>query len=308
MEHKTFDPMEHLLFECITGSRLYGTATKDSDTDYRGVCLPPMSVLLDPFMKFNVKDSFENEDKAIYDLGKFMNLCADMNPNIVELLFVPKEFTLYTTSEWKTITDNRHLFLSKNAKHRFLGYAFSQLEAIKRHREWFINPPDHEPTRAEFGLGEMPSYSMEWLNSMKHTMNFDLLKDEFVDEVRREWSFRDSHKHWENYQMWQKNRNPARKGTEEKFGYDTKYASHLFRLISEGRELLQTGFITLPLPNAAWLLDIKSGVYSYEEILKMAADFEKEFDSLYKSSPLPHSPDRNALKELYLQIVERREL
>lgn len=300
---KQFDPLDYLIFEAVTGSHLYGMNTPESDVDVRGVCLPPLRVLTDPFMSFNVKDSFEDEDKAVYDLGKFMSLCSAMNPNIVELLFIPAQFVNWVDERWIKVLENRHLFLSKKAKFTFTGYAISQLKSIQRHREWFIDPPNHEPTRQEFGLDQMPSVSMAWLNSLKDTMNYDLLKPEFVDEVRKEREYRDAHKKWENYMQWQKNRNPKRKGTEEKFGYDTKYASHLFRLMSEGKELLMTGNITFPLVEAEWLLSIKEGFYSYEQILEMAQTMEADFEIWYEQSPLPDKPDINALKELYFEIV-----
>jgi len=301
---KQFDPIEHRIFEGVTGSRLYGTATPDSDYDSRGVCIPPLEVLLDPFMRFNVKDSFDGEDRSIYDLGNFLKLCSDNNPNVLEMLFVPDSFVMYKTKTWDKIISNRDLFLSKNIKHRFLGYAISQLKDLQRHREWYLDSPDHEPTRAEFGLEEMPSVSMAWLNSLKDTMNWALLKDEFVEEVKKERDYRDAHKKWENYIQWKNNRNPKRKASEELFGYDGKYASHLFRLMYEGKELLLTGNLTFPLPNAEWLLSIKNGFYQYEEILEMAKTMESEFETWYNESPLPHKPNINAIKQLYFEIVK----
>lgn len=87
---KQFNPEDYLLFESITGSRLYGTANKDSDYDKRGICLPPLEFLVDPFHSFEVKDSFEeDDDRAIYDLGKFFDLSSQANPNIIELWFAP---------------------------------------------------------------------------------------------------------------------------------------------------------------------------------------------------------------------------
>jgi len=303
MKNKQFDPLDYRIFEGVTGSQLYGMATPESDYDTRGICLPPLKVLIDPFMSFDVKDSFDGEDRSIYNLAKFMNLCADNNPNVLELLYVPEQFIVFKTDLWIRLVENRHLFLSKNVKHRFVGYAFSQLEAIKRHREWFIQPPDHKPKREEFNLMETPTISMAWLNSLKMTMNFDIIKDEFVEEIRKEQAYKDAKRKWDNYIQWETNRNPKRKASEEKLGFDGKYASHLFRLMTEGKELLLTGNITFPLPNADWLLSIKQGFYSYEQILEMATNMEAEFETWYEQSPLPDKPNRNALKELYFEMV-----
>ena len=96
-----FDPQEYRIFEGVTGSRLYGTFTETSDWDYRGVVIPPLEVLLDPFMKFSVQDSgFNEDDKALYDLGKFFELRSAANPNILELLFVPEDFIIFKKPEW----------------------------------------------------------------------------------------------------------------------------------------------------------------------------------------------------------------
>ncbi len=300
---KQFDPIEHRIFEGVTGSRLYGTATPDSDYDSRGVCIPPLEVLLDPFMKFNVKDSFDGEDRSIYDLGNFLKLCSDNNPNVLEMLFIPDSFVMYKTKTWDKIISNRDLFLSKNIKHRFLGYAFSQLEAIKRHREWFISPPDHKPTREEFGLTQTPLVSEANIQNMMGVPN-ELFKEKHYEELQQERKYREVKKKWDNYIQWKTNRNPKRKASEEAIGFDGKYASHLFRLMSEGKELLLTGNITFPLPNAEWLLSIKNGFYQYEEILEMAKSMESEFETWYNESPLPHKPNINAIKQLYFEIVK----
>jgi len=301
---KHFDPYDYLLFEGIVGSRLYGTSTPESDLDIRGVFVPPIKVLIDPFQKTEIFDSFEGEDKSLYSLSKLFQLCADNNPNVLEILFIPEQFTNFSHPLWEKIVNNKHLFLSKNVKHKFLGYAISQLEAIKRHREWFIDPPSHKPTREEFGLNETPSVSMAWINAIKTTMNFDIIKPDMVDEIRKEESYRKAKKKWDNYMQWQTNRNPKRKASEEKIGFDGKYASHLFRLMSEGKDLLLHGEITFPLVDAEWLLSIKNGKYSYEEILDMSDELKEKFEEWYDISPLHHKPDRNSLKELYYEIVE----
>jgi uncharacterized protein len=300
---KDFDPTKHLIFEGITGSKLYGTNTPESDTDRRGVCTPPMDVLLNPFMPFEQKDSgFEEEDRVIYALGKFFALCADCNPNIVELLFVPENMILFNSPEWELVQENKHLFLSKKAKYTFTGYAFSQLNAIKTHRQWFIDPPKKKPERKDFGLKEVPLVTGD---NLDHALNIphDLFKDEFREELMNEREYRIQKKKWDNYVAWRDNRNQKRREMEDKFGYDCKHASHLIRLMTEGKELLLTGNITFPLENSDEIRAIKNGKYSYDEILGIAENMDREFDTWYESSTLPKAPDRNKLLDLYIEII-----
>lgn len=300
---RKFNPLDYLIFEGLAGSRLYGTHDDNSDFDTRGVCLTPLDVILDPFHNFKVADSFEGEDKQIYDLGNFIRLCADNNPNILEAIFVPIEKSLFWSDAWQRIVDNRSLFLSKNVKHRFLGYAVAQLKSIMRHKEWFTNPPEKKPTRKDYGLSESPLVSEGNIQNMMSLSN-DLFLPEYRDEMRRERLYREEKKKWDNFMQWKTNRNPKRKASEEKIGYDGKMASHLFRLMSEGKELLLHGTITFPLPNADWLRDIKNGLYTYEELLDLASGLETSFQKWYDESPLPHKPNVNALKELYFEIMK----
>lgn len=133
---------DHIIFETLSGSKLYGTSIPESDTDYRGVCIPPKKVLLDPFQIFEQKDSgFEERDRVIYSLAKFMYLCAKGNPNIVELLFSPEECWRTSTPQWNLLIENRYLLLSKQVRYTFVGYAFSQLDRIKSHIPGIHNIP-----------------------------------------------------------------------------------------------------------------------------------------------------------------------
>lgn len=297
-----FDPTQHLIFEGLAGSKLYGTSTPESDHDTRGVCIPPKRVSLDPFENFDIADSFEGQDRAIYSLAKFFKLCADNNPNVLELLFVPEQFTFTSNWQWNEIVRNRHLFLSKNVKHRFLGYAISQLEAIKRHREWFVNPPDHKPTREEFGLDDVSLGTEDQMKALL-SLPMKMFSEDYLPELYAEREYREAKRKWDNYEQWKKNRNPKRKGTEEQFGYDTKYASHLFRLMTEGKQLLLEGTITFPLQNAQELLAIKQGILRYEEVLELADGMAENFDQWYAESSLPMKPNVNALKDLYFRLL-----
>ncbi|GAA4537338.1 nucleotidyltransferase domain-containing protein [Amycolatopsis samaneae] len=80
----------------------------------------------------------------------------------------------------------------------------------------------------------------------------------------------------------------------EKYGFDTKYAMHMVRLGVQGVELLETGKITLPVPEpwGSWLRDLRQGRHSRLEALEVARDLEDRLERLIGgASPLPEEPD-----------------
>ena len=91
-----------------------------------------------------------------------------------------------------------------------------------------------------------------------------------------------------NYWKWKRDRNPQRSELEEQFGYDTKHAMHLFRLMRMGQEILETGFVLVKRPDAAELLDIRNGKLSYEEIVEYGEHMDDYVRNVaYKQSDLP---------------------
>lgn len=111
-------------------------------------------------------------------------------------------------------------------------------------------------------------------------------------------------KKYEQYLTWKKNRNPERAILEDKFGYDTKHAGHLFRLLRMGHEILTTGKVLVYRPDREELLDIRRGAWSYEKVVHEAEKLEKELDSLYEKSTLQHSPKDKAIDKLLIEITE----
>ena len=130
------------------------------------------------------------------------------------------------------------------------------------------------------------------------------ISDNIVEALDREKKYLNAINQWNSYQNWKKNRNPERALLENKFGYDTKHASHLFRLITEGKELLTKGFITFPRPDSKLLLDIKNGKWKFDELLDRTENYEKEFEIFYKNSILPNKPNRNKIDELCINLVK----
>lgn len=147
----------------LSGSRAYGTSTHESDYDYRGIAIPPIDSYIGVLNKFEhavAKDLWKQfdtvvqpeSDMQIYELTKFVGLAAQNNPSILEVLFTDDYIIKHPVMD--KLIDNRDMFLSKASKHRFCGYAYQQLNRIKRHKKWLDNPPAHAPERSAFGLPE----------------------------------------------------------------------------------------------------------------------------------------------------------
>lgn len=298
-----------LIFSCIAGSHLYGTNTENSDVDERGVFIPSKEY----FLGFAHKvEQFENktQDITYYDIRKFLALAIDSNPNIIELLFVPPNKINYASNEWHEIINHRELFLSKKARYTFSGYAVSQLKRIQLHRSWLLNPPKKQTTRSDFGLPEDRTLvTKEQLNAyieLDSQGKEMMLSIDVLRVLEREKVFQNANKHWDQYQTWKNTRNPDRAVLEEKHGYDTKFALHLVRLISEGEELLLQKHITFPRPDFEYLLNIKNGDLSYEQLMDKISDVDTKFDILMKKSTLPTKPDIKSIDELCVKLVSAR--
>lgn len=339
-----------LLSEFITGSNLYGCATKDSDIDIRGVFIASEEYYYGFLNSIRQFQSKNDDDKEYHEIREFLKLALNNNPNIIEYLFIPESKYLVKSSEWDEIISNRKYFISKKCKFTFSGYAWSQLHRIKRHRGWLLNPPKKKPERKDFGLLEKRStlskdqigafnillamyleeirefHSLkEQLLQMEETKNFKVMtqqmrtpmnleavktmipiSDNFLEALQKEKAYMNAKAHWDAYLHWHRNRNIRRAEMESKFGWDVKHGSHIFRLMSEGEELLMTGKLTFPRPDADFLLGIKNGALSYERAIELVEGYDKKFDKLYKESILPKQPNRKKIDKLCIKLTKNK--
>lgn len=110
---------------------------------------------------------------------------------------------------------------------------------------------------------------------------------------------------WKNYWNWKKNRNVTRGTLEEQFGYDTKHAMHLVRLLNMGEEILSTGEVHVLRPDAELLLDIRAGKWTYEEVVEFAEQKDALIrEVLYKSTALPKAPDLQFAGKLLMEVQD----
>lgn len=95
-----------------------------------------------------------------------------------------------------------------------------------------------------------------------------------------------------------------RKELIKKFGYDTKNAAHLIRLLRMGIEFLKDGELYVMRHDRDELLKIKRGEWSLTEVKAEADRLFKTCEEVYISSELPVSPDKKQISDLCMEIIE----
>lgn len=97
--------------------------------------------------------------------------------------------------------------------------------------------------------------------------------------------------------------NEKRNSDIQKFGFDTKYAGHLVRLLLEAEEILRSGDFDIK-KNGNHILEIRKGKYSLDEIKREVSNLENNLNLAYENSKLRDSPDEKEIKNLLVNCIE----
>jgi hypothetical protein len=111
-------------------------------------------------------------------------------------------------------------------------------------------------------------------------------------------------KDYKEYNEWLVNRNTQRYvdnvGHDQKI--DSKNLLHTRRLLDMAMEIATTGEITVRRPNAEYLLQIRRGEVSLNDIIDQAESDIKGLDELFKNSTLPANVSNEIVNELLLEM------
>jgi uncharacterized protein len=123
------DLQPYVIYRCVVGSRAYGLETDQSDTDRRGIFLPPARL---HWSLHGVPEQLENHDtqECYWELEKFLDLALRANPNVLECLFTP--LVEYATPLAQELLSMRDAFLSRLAYQTFNGYVLSQFRKLEQ--------------------------------------------------------------------------------------------------------------------------------------------------------------------------------
>lgn len=119
---------ERVIYRCVIGSRAYGLDDEASDTDRRGIYLPPAEL---HWSLYGVPEQLENDEtqEVYWELQKFIVLALKANPNVLECLYSPMVEDVSPLGE--ELLSMREAFLSKLVFQTFSGYVASQFKKMQ---------------------------------------------------------------------------------------------------------------------------------------------------------------------------------
>jgi hypothetical protein len=93
----------------------------------------------------------------------------------------------------------------------------------------------------------------------------------------------------------------------EAHGYDTKYAMHAARLGYQGLELLETGRVTLPMPEPerSRVMAIRKGERTFADTVEEIDEVERRLAEALERTELPANPDRAAVDGFLVDAYRR---
>jgi predicted nucleotidyltransferase len=226
-ERKLVNPPKHVVdglqYETIMGSIAYGVSGDASDMDVYGFSIPEKDMIF-PHLKgeipgfgrqiqrfqqwqehhINDEENKKEYDFSIYSIVQYFQLCMECNPNMIDSLYTPQNCILYISPIAQMVRDNRDIFLSKLAWHKFKGYAYSQIHKMKN--------KSHEGKRVEtvkkYGYDIKFAYHVVRLldecEQILTTGTINLRRDaERLKSIRRgEWAMDDILSHFEDKERY----------------------------------------------------------------------------------------------------------
>jgi predicted nucleotidyltransferase len=125
----THDLERSIIYRCVIGSRAYGLDDDASDTDRRGIFLPPADL---HWSLYGVPEQIEDAitRDTYWELQKFLVLALKANPNVLECLATPiVEHATPLALELRAMQD---AFLSKLIYQTYNGYVLSQFKKLEQ--------------------------------------------------------------------------------------------------------------------------------------------------------------------------------
>ncbi len=317
------------LVEIKFGSHLYGTSTPASDVDYKSVFVPPATDILLQRTRATItnkrpKQPFEKNvagdiDQEAYALHRYLALLSEGQTVALDMLFAPAWAMVSDPSPiWGEIVTNRRHFLSRRAA-SFIGYCRTQankygikgsrVHAVRNVVDWFDTAiAEHgHLAKLEVAAASFPAFIQD--QKLEHTSIIYIPHPSRPDPIphleccNRKAPFFTSLKDTRAIYARLLDEYGARAlMAERNEGVDWKALSHAVRVGGEALELLATGWISFPLPNAEHILAIKQGYVPYVAVAEEIEDLLERVEAAQKTSILPDASNKTFIDELIADV------
>ena len=133
-----------------SGSHAYGLAGPHSDIDERGIFIvPPERYAGLRAIPNQISDA--KGDHVYYSLRRVIELIAESNPTLMEILFTPDDCILACTSVLQPLFGAKSRLISQALVRAKLGYAMGQIKKARGQNKWINQPqPEAAPTAQQF--------------------------------------------------------------------------------------------------------------------------------------------------------------
>ena len=313
------------------GSKLYGTDNPNSDTDYKGIFIPSReSVLLKRDIEHynfnsndtNTRNSKDDIDLQLFSIYKWFSLLKKGETGAIDILFslFREDTQVYNDRDFtQKVMQNYKKFYNRNL-HSFLGYCvgqsklynvrgerFNELHIFVEYFNKLAQKRGNEKLESMFPLIE-EMFEKKRYKYIKFTIAptsrgsgeakdgvyIEVLGKRFLGTVSVEYFSK------RITEMEEQFGNRARASAK---GVDFKALSHAVRVIDEVEELIDSDFITFPLKNRDYILSIKEGKESLEDVMDYIDQKLTIVREKLENSSLPEKSDEEFIDRFLLELV-----
>lgn len=311
------------------GSHLYGTSTPASDVDLKSVHVPSARDILLQRAKGSItnqrpknpgeKNYAGEVDEESYSMQRFLSLAAEGQTVALDVLFAPEwSMTAPAAPEWDEILRNRARLITKKSA-AFVGYCRQQAnkygikgsrvaaarDALKTLEYYACNMSPQSK------LGELADFIKHHVATTEHMSIDEIIQP--GDRVLQYWNvcgrklqFNATIKHARDVVAGLVEEYGKRSlQAESQQGVDWKALSHAVRVGTQAIELLTTGHVTFPLPNADHVKAVKLGELPYQTVSAEIEELLERVEAAALASPLRAEPDREWIDGFVAEVYRQ---
>jgi len=301
----------------IFGAHLYGTATPDSDVDYKGIFLPTKEeLLLGRIPKSHNYSTGREEsrntkndiDIELYSFHYFIKLACDGQTVALDMLHAPENMILQKSKIWDVIVKKKQKFYTKNLR-SFIDYARrqaskygikgSRINAALQVLEILKKEDSSNKMRVVWNQLPRVEHCYDVAPDPNGMRQYQVCGKSFQESATIGYVIPIVEKFYNDYGR------RAKLAAENK-NIDWKAVSHALRAAYQTKEILTENTINFPLRTADFLIKVKQGKLDYlSEVGPVLETLMEEVESLALTSNLPETVDQKFWDQFICQTLER---